>query len=165
MFVTLLPEWAADLGLVALILVANGAPLLAKLLLGRVGSWPIDGHRVLADGRPLFGPSKTWRGVALMLLITPLAALLAGWSWRLGLGVAVAALLGDLLSSFLKRRLGLTPSSQSLGLDEIPEALFPALVGKAMLGLNWIDVAVVVLGFVIAHRVLTRVVRPRLDQH
>ena len=39
----------------------------------------------------------------------------------IGLLVAATAMAGDLLSSFLKRRLALAPSSQAIGLDQIPE--------------------------------------------
>ena len=38
------------------------------------------------------------------------------------------AMLGDLLSSFWKRRVGLAPSWQAIGLDQIPE-IFASPVG------------------------------------
>lgn len=151
-----IPAWLADLGLVGLILLANALPPLARYWLGARWSWPIDAHRVLADGQPLFGPTKTWRGGLITLLITPVVALAVVGSWRLGLGVAAAAIAGDLLSSFLKRRLALAPSARAIGLDEIPEALLPALVGKAELGLHWIDVLLIVVAFTLIHWILDR---------
>ena len=48
---------------------------------------------------------------------------------------------GDLLSSFLKRRLGLAPSSRATGLDQIPESLFPLLACEQLLSLTAFDIA------------------------
>jgi CDP-2,3-bis-(O-geranylgeranyl)-sn-glycerol synthase len=57
------------------------------------------------------------------------------------------AMLGDLLSSFVKRRLRFAPSSQAIGLDQIPEALLPLLACSLVLPLNLLDVFVIVMGF------------------
>ncbi len=119
--------------LVLLIVVANGAPVLAKRALGTRLDRPLDGGTVLADGRPPFGPTKTIRGVALSLLATPLAAELLGLPWKVGALVAGAAIAGDLFSSFMKRRLGLPPSSMAIGLDQIPESLLPLLASRVVL--------------------------------
>ena len=54
--------------------------------------------------------------------------------------VAAAAMAGDLLSSFLKRRLGLAASSKATGLDQIPESLFPLLACHSVLSLTAIDI-------------------------
>ncbi|HHH35216.1 MAG TPA: CDP-archaeol synthase, partial [Gammaproteobacteria bacterium] len=66
------------LQLLCLLITANGAPVLAQWLLREWGAAPIDGGRILRDGYPLLGTSKTWRGLAAALLATPLAALLVG---------------------------------------------------------------------------------------
>src|SRR5438477_12422592 len=50
-------------------------------------------------------------------------------------------LAGDLLSSFLKRRFDLAPSTKATGLDQIPEALFPLLACRSALSLTAIDIA------------------------
>jgi CDP-2,3-bis-(O-geranylgeranyl)-sn-glycerol synthase len=60
-------------------------------------------------------------------------------------------MLGDLISSFIKRRRGLVPSSRSLGLDQIPEALLPAAFAYVYLQLTLPDlILIVVLFFVCA---------------
>ena len=76
------------LKLLILLAVANGTPVLAKGLLGDRLARPLDGGAVFVDGRPLFGPSKTIRGIVLALIATPLAAALMGLSWHLGVVVA-----------------------------------------------------------------------------
>ena len=55
--------------------------------------------------------------------------------WRLGALVAASAMAGDCLSSFIKRRFGLEPSRMTLGLDQVPESLFPAVACSAYLPL------------------------------
>ena len=58
--------------LLILIAVANGTPVLAKKLFGESFAYPLDGGARFFDGRPIFGPSKTARGLVFSLLITPL---------------------------------------------------------------------------------------------
>jgi len=74
--------------------------------------------------------------------------------------VATTAMAGDLLSSFLKRRLALQPSSQAVGLDQIPESLFPLLACRQALSLTVLDIvvgtAIFFLGEVVLSRVLFR---------
>jgi CDP-2,3-bis-(O-geranylgeranyl)-sn-glycerol synthase len=115
----------------------------------------LDGGRTLADGRSLLGPSKTWRGLVAALVGTTLGGSALGLPWTLGLKVAVGAMLGDLAASFIKRRLGYPASASVPLLDQIPEALLPALLVKAELALAWSDVVLVTLAFVVADLGLT----------
>ena len=101
----MLPHWSSLLTLLGLILLANGVPALLGLLMGAATA--LDGGRTLADGRPLLGRSKTWRGLVAALVGTTLGGLALGLHWTLGLKVAAGAMLGDLAASFLKRRLAL----------------------------------------------------------
>jgi CDP-2,3-bis-(O-geranylgeranyl)-sn-glycerol synthase len=140
-----------------LVAVANGTPVAAKLLLGDRFAYPLDGGSVLADGRPLFGHSKTVRGLVLGVLATILAGVLLGLDWRVGALVGGVALAGDLLSSLIKRRLGLAPSSMALGLDQIPESLFPLLAARLLLPLSALDIAIVVIVFFAGELILSRI--------
>jgi CDP-2,3-bis-(O-geranylgeranyl)-sn-glycerol synthase len=63
---------------------------------------------------------------------------------------------GDLGSSFIKRRMGLPSSSRALILDQVPEALLPALVCKSLLVLAIVDVALIVALFTVGEIVLSR---------
>jgi CDP-2,3-bis-(O-geranylgeranyl)-sn-glycerol synthase len=144
------------LRLLILLGLANGAPLVARLLLGDRWSAPVDGGRLFVDGRPIFGRSKTIRGAALAILATSAGAALLGLDWRVGAVVGALAMAGDLFSSFCKRRLGLPPSSPALGLDQIPEALFPLLACKALLAVPISGIALVVAIFFSGEVVLSR---------
>lgn len=136
-----------ELKLLLLILIANGVPLVAASLCGDWGARPLDGGRVLADGRRWLGDSKTWRGVLLAPLATGLAAVPLLLPIGVGVVIGIGAMLGDLLSSFVKRRLGMASSSMALGLDQIPEALVPLLVVADRLELSWTAIGLTVAGF------------------
>jgi len=74
----------------------------------------------------------------------------------IGVQLAGLAMLGDLLSSFCKRRLGRPRSSQALGLDQVPESLLPLWGAAAPLGLGVADVALGVAAFFAGELVLSR---------
>ena len=93
------------LQLLILLIVANGTAVLAKKTLGGTFGRPLDGGATFVDGQPLFGPSKTIRGVVASLLGTSICAALMGLGWQIGSLIAVFAVAGDLFSSFVKRRL------------------------------------------------------------
>jgi hypothetical protein len=65
------------LQLLALLVLANGTPVVAKKILGNRLSYPLDGNVGFLDGRPLFGRSKTIRGVVLGVLAAVAGALVA----------------------------------------------------------------------------------------
>lgn len=142
--------------LLLLLGVANGTPVFAKKLLGNAFAYPLDAGLRFFDGRPLFGPSKTVRGLLLALLLTTLAAPLIGLHWAIGLTVGACAMLGDLVSSFSKRRLGRASSSQAFGLDQIPESLFPLLAVQRPLGLHAAEIALLVGAFLVLELLLSR---------
>ena len=124
-----------------LLALANGSPVIATRIFGKAFATPLDGNAKFIDGRPLLGPSKTIRGIIVSLLATALAAPLLGLQLRIGLLVGATAMAGDLLSSFLKRRLGLPSSSRATGLDQIPESLIPLLACRSALALSAMDIA------------------------
>ncbi len=127
--------------IVTLLALANGSPVIAKRIFGERYAIPIDGNVRFIDGQPLLGASKTIRGVVISLLVTALAAPLLGIQMKIGLLVATAAMAGDLLSSFVKRRLRFASSCKATGLDQIPESLFPLLACRSALSLTALDIA------------------------
>jgi CDP-diglyceride synthetase len=132
-----------------LLVLANSVPVLLSMVLQGRGAMPIDGGRVWRDGRTLFGPHKTWRG----LFSGTLAAGALGAILSIGILTAAAAgfcaLLGDLLSSFAKRRAGVQCGHDVLFLDQVPEALLPLLLLYRPLGLNIVSCASTAGAFVL----------------
>lgn len=132
--------------LLVLLILANGSPVVAARLLHHRLSAPVDGGHRWRDGRPVFGPSKTWRGLVSGLLACMLAAPLFGLSLAFGAVYGALALGGDLLSSFIKRRMGLEASARATGLDQLPESVIPVAYAWLMLDLPaWQAVGVVLL--------------------
>jgi hypothetical protein len=124
------------------------------------GCWdfasPIDGGVVLRDGHPLLGGSKTWRGLAAAIVLATCAAVIIGLPWPAGAITGASAMAGDCLSSFVKRRMALEPSSMSIGLDQVPESLFPAVASSVYLPLGLTDVIAIVLVFSVGVLVMSR---------
>jgi CDP-diglyceride synthetase len=149
-------QWLLISKLVILLAVANGVPVIAVKLFGRYCNQPLDGGFVFIDGRPVFGRSKTIRGIILSLVAATATAPLLGFAWTSGLVVASVAMSGDLLSSFLKRRLSLPPSSRASGIDQIPECLLPTIAIRSTLGLGAFDIVSVVIIFFLGQVLLSR---------
>jgi len=119
-------------GLVQVVVLKSG-------LLGRLAQ-PLDGGRRLA-GRPLLGPSKTWRGVVLMPAAAALAASLAValarrlppelspfpgrrvQPWLLGAVLGLGYCAGELPNSFVKRRLGIPAGGSAARLGWLQYAI------------------------------------------
>ncbi len=146
----------AVLQILALLTVANGAPVVAKKVFGRHLSLALDFGVAFFDRQPLFGSSKTIRGILISILAITVAAPLLSLEPVIGAVVAGAAMAGDLLSSFVKRRLNYRPSSQALGLDQIPESLLPMLACSNALGLTTADIVLGLALFFAGELVLSR---------
>ncbi len=139
-----------------LLTLANGTPVVAKKIFGGRFARPLDGGLKFFDRRPLFGASKTIRGILLSILVTAAGAPLVGLQPRVGALAAAVAMAGDLLSSFVKRRLGFRPSSRAPGLDQVPESLLPLLACRHALSLTAADIALGVAVFFVGELVLSR---------
>lgn len=143
------------LHLLLLIIVANGVPVILRAVLDERLNRPIDFGYRLPDGRPLFGVSKTWRGVVGSVLGTAAAAVVLGYALETGALVAVYAMAGDVLSSFVKRRIGLAPHSMAPLLDQVPESLLPAVMMRHAFGIDTEAIIILVAAFVAAELLLS----------
>jgi hypothetical protein len=151
-----MPDPVSILRALLLLGTANGAPVLATKLSGGSFAVPLDAGIRLPDGRPLFGAAKTVRGLLASIIATTAMSALLGLGWAAGAGVAAAAMGGDLISSFVKRRLGLALHARATGLDQVPEALLPMLLFRSSLGLSAADIAVALAAFIVLEIILSR---------
>ena len=129
---------------VLMLVVANGTPVLANNVLGERWACAVDGGRCFLDGRPWFGASKTWRGIFTAIIATAIAGALLGLGWKIGAAVGALAMLGDLCSSFLKRRLAVPVSGRAWLLDQLPEAALPLFLLHGSLGLTLLQTGLAV---------------------
>ena len=144
-----------ELKLFILLMIANGAPIVAGRLLGGLYSCPLDGGVHLADRQPLFGHSKTIRGLIAALVATIMAGVAMGFPVHTGILIGSLAMAGDLLSSFIKRRLHMPEGSRAIGLDHIPESLLPLIAIRSEAGLEWLTILILVATFVISVHILS----------
>ena len=125
-----------------LLWLVNFAPPLAACLLGDKWNVPVDLGYCPGKGGPLFGNHKTLRGLAAGLAAGLAVGVFLGFPWWVGLSVGILSMAGDLLSSFLKRRLGFPSGKVIPGLDQVFEGLFPFAVLAPYLSLGAVAVAV-----------------------
>lgn len=69
---------------------------------------------------------------------------------------SLAALLGDSLTSFIKRRLGLASGGHAPGLDQVLESLLPLLIVQQRLDLTLSGILSLVLSFIILDLIFWR---------
>ncbi len=92
--------------------VANSTPV----VLG--GGPPVDGGASWTDGKPILGTNKTIRGTITGVLAGTIIGLIQG-NLIGGFAQSAGALLGDLISSFYKRRRDYAPGSSMPIIDQL----------------------------------------------
>jgi CDP-2,3-bis-(O-geranylgeranyl)-sn-glycerol synthase len=108
-------------------MIANASPVLIR------GSHRIDFSHKFIDDKPLFGRNKTWEGFFIgvylgFLTSISLAYLFCNQAYVLiGLGASVSALIGDLIGSFIKRRLNIASGEPLPLIDQLDFALLATL--------------------------------------
>ncbi|MGD9851087.1 MAG: CDP-archaeol synthase [Nitrospirales bacterium] len=143
------------LQLLIVVIAANGAPILGRLLLKDFWKTPLDLGISFIDGRPLLGSSKTFRGVVFGVVTAGLVGEVVGLPFEIGVSVGALAMCGDVASSFVKRRLGLQSEAMAFGLDQIPESVIPLIGVKSAYGLSWPGIGLTVGGFLVLELLLS----------
>ncbi len=96
---------------------ANAAPVVFG------GGKPLDLGKPFVNGRPIFGSNKTFKGffsgLAVGAAISCIGGVLFRYDVLLGVTISLGALLGDLIGSFVKRRLGMAPGSPLPIVDQL----------------------------------------------
>ena len=146
--------------LLLLLLISNGAPVIARLFLRQRFNRPLDHNLRFIDGRPLLGPAKTVRGIVSAIFLTTLMAPLFDLSPAQGSLFALLAMFGDLVSSFIKRRLGITSSRSAPLLDQLPETLLPLWIMHPVLKETLEEACAAMLVFVVIDWFASRLREP-----
>ena len=103
----------------------NTTPIFVKKL--KFLDQPVDfGFKI--KGKRLFGQNKTWRGLFFGSLAGIFTGLCQARGIRVGFVLGLGALLGDLLGSFIKRRLNMAPGEPHVLLDQTPYVLVPMVI-------------------------------------
>jgi CDP-2,3-bis-(O-geranylgeranyl)-sn-glycerol synthase len=105
----------------------------------------VDGRRILGDGKTTYG---FLGGLAVGTLIGLLQGVGAGslrWHLSLGFLLALGALLGDLLGSFIKRRWGIKRGGAAPGLDQLSFVVLALLLASLMSLPGWQVIATILI--------------------
>ncbi len=104
--------------------VANGAPVIFG------GGRPIDNGRRIG-GKPIFGPHKTVRGLAAGIasgaVIGAIESVYLPYMLVIGIAMSIGTHAGDLIGSFLKRRIGRSSGESVFLLDQYSFLVFALL--------------------------------------
>ena len=108
------------------------------------GGPPLDGGRCLGDGRRIFGDGKTIHGFVAGIGAGTVIGVLQGVAkgpllhyLSLGFLLALGALLGDLMGSFIKRRLGIERGGALPGLDQLGFVIIALLLASPVEVPSW----------------------------
>jgi hypothetical protein len=149
-------DFDATLAAFLMVVIANSAPWLAGQLLHPRLAYPLDGMVRWPDGIRVLGDHKTWRGFGAAVFTCGISGLLLHLGALPGAGFGALAMVGDALSSAIKRRLRLASGSEVFGLDQLPEALLPLLMFAGKMHLNTIAIVAITLAFVTLDRMTSR---------
>lgn len=134
---------------------ANGSPVVIyKILHGK--TTPIDLGIIMKDGRRVLGDGKSIEGFLggiitgfitgiiintfIILYRNPLEYFL----------LSIGAMIGDLMGSFIKRRLGLERGAPAPVMDQLGFIIVALLLVWIIMGLpQWIDVNIIIIIFII----------------
>ena len=141
-------EWRKDFLLLILLGWCNFLPILARKIFRDRFSQPVDFNLFKwFDGRPLFGPHKTWRGIIFSGVFTALASSFTDFGAWTGAKIALFSLSGDLVASFIKRRAGFKSGEKFSVIDQGLESFAPLWLLREGLNINWLDIFLIVLVF------------------
>lgn len=126
---------------------ANAAPV----ALG--GGPPLDGGEKWFDGKPFLGSHKTFRGTIVGILAGSIVGALQG-SILIGLAQGFGAILGDLLSSFLKRRLDIAPGESFPLLDQLDFIIVAVVLSQPFTGATLLQILIILVVTVPIHYIM-----------
>ena len=112
----------------------------------------MDMGKKFSDGRRIFGDGKTTRGFVGGLIVGTIVGLLQGIAevplgehLLLGFLLALGALLGDLVSSFIKRRLDIERGGAAPGLDQLSFVVVALMLASPVKVITWREIAAILI--------------------
>ncbi len=134
--------------------IANGAPTVFG------GKIPIDLNKKI-NGEPIFGKNKTWKGFAAGVIGGSLTGCIVFNDVIYGTLLGFLAMIGDLIGSFLKRRLKIKPGKTFFPLDQT-DFMLTSLIGINLKYKLTISAVILLLVFTIAIHLLASAIGIKL---
>ncbi|MBF0398946.1 MAG: CDP-archaeol synthase, partial [Desulfobacterales bacterium] len=130
-----------------LLFAVNFAPTFATYYLHNKWIKPLDMGYDFIDGRPVLGNHKTIRGALSGIFAGTITGYLLGFPIVMGFLVGFFSMIGDILSSFIKRRINYPIGSVVIGLDQIFEGIFPFFVIVFYYNLQIYEIIIIIFIF------------------
>lgn len=140
-----------------ILVLINSVPLFLAALFPKAGRLPLDNHRRLKDGWPVLGSHKTVSGFFSGVLAGVIGAAVVGFPLWAGLAAGGLGMIGDSLSSFIKRRLNAPEGTDFPVLDHVFESGFPLLFFHLLLALDRLSSAGILTVFILGGWAITGV--------
>ena len=136
--------------------IGNSAPVFFGKLFPSLTK-PIDGGRKAKDGNRLLGDGKTWLGLVASLIGGALGGWIASF-WGVGtiisgMLIGFAAVIGDSIGSFTKRRLKMKRGDNAGLLDQMDFIIAGLIVASFFQNFTWVQIAFILLSTPLIHRV------------
>lgn len=128
------------------------------------GKTPLDLDRNFADGRPVFGRGKTFKGtlfgiavgtgVSAILVITmpEVTGMLSKDYLLLGFLLSAGAIFGDIAASFFKRRSNITQGTQVFVVDQLDFVVGGMIFGSVLYVPQFYEMIIICIATLIIHR-------------
>ena len=120
-----------------LLLSVNGLPPLLAQFFPKIADSPLDNNHMFFDGYPVLGTHKTIRGFLGGILTGGILGYLMGFSFIIAMTAGLLGMLGDIFTSFIKRRLHLADGTELPLLDQAFEGGFPLLLLHWACSFSW----------------------------
>lgn len=124
--------------------IANATPVVMG------GGGPLDGGRTWVDGQPILGDHKTVRGTISGITAGILIGLIQGSPVR-GIFLAIGAIGGDLVVSFVKRRLKMKPGTLFPIADQMGFIVFAVALVSLAEPIPWERMVAIILATLPIH--------------
>jgi len=120
---------------------------------------PIDFNKKFIDKKPILGKGKTLEGSIAGIIAPVILSLFLGIDIYLAFLIGLGAVLGDIVESFIKRRLGIERGEDWLPWDAIDWIVGAIAVAQLWNYLSWIElISMIVIGAVL-HQVMNKFAR------
>lgn len=152
-------------------LIFTAAPLYtanaSAMLFG--GKTPLDFHRTFSDGQPIFGKGKTWKGTGMGILIGTFTGFILGYFFPLftttvsneyvlyAFLLSLGAILGDVVGSFIKRRLKMKRGDPAHILDQLDFVVGGVLLSIMVSKPDWTGLILLIMITPFMHLAFNRI--------
>ena len=123
------------------------------------------GKTFFLDGRPIFGPGKTFKGAIIGIILGIASALIIDTFLKsytllitpdyviLGVLLTFGSIVGDIIASFFKRRSNISPGTPVLFLDQLDFVIGALIFGSFIYVPTFFEVVIITVITLVSHKI------------